>query len=79
MPLDFYHEGFEAGEATAAISRKAIKDAGKEGVGALCGKIIEKRKGLDGAPWEVKNSNSWAVGFFDGFLKRADIIFAAGK
>lgn len=79
MALDFYGEGYEAGQASASYARKAIIDAGAKGLAALCGKTIEDRKANPHADWKVKNCASWAVGFFDGYCQRAETMLEAGK
>ena len=76
MALDFTREGYEAGQASASIARKAIKDAGRSGLAALCGRSLEEKRKRQDAAWEVKHSNSWAVGYFNGFLDRAENILA---
>lgn len=76
MALDFYREGYEAGRSAAAISEKEIRAAGRPGVAEMAGCKIGLRRSRPEAPWHVQHSKSWAVGFFDGYLDRADIVLA---
>lgn len=73
-PLDFYHEGYDAGRNAAAIAESEVKAAGYPGLAELVGCKIGLRRSRSEAPWHVQHANSWAVGFFDGFTDRAESI-----
>ena len=77
MALDFKREGYEAGKAAASDARATIaylKDSEK--IALICGKrIAALLKSSD--DWIVKHSVSYQVGFFNGFMDRAEQIAAA--
>ena len=78
MSRDFYAEGYETGQASASVYEWDIKSAHRDSLAAICGrKIAEIRERSD--QWHVQRAQSWVLGFFDGWMDRADRILSGDQ
>lgn len=72
----FKDHGRNCGAASAEAHRAQVLAARKTALGTLAGKHLEAVRGrLSDTPGVT--SEAWALGFFDAFLTRAEIIRAA--
>lgn len=79
MSNPIYDCGYEAGRYSATLHVVAIKRCPNNGErSAMAGRRLEEHK-KNSKDFTVRSIDSWARGFWDGFMDKADEIVAEKK